>query len=246
MDNGSSFDHFEGKTPSEHILEARKKAKLALDEVHGEEMSGWLNGFLEATKETCVLFALLWIAFPSKSVPISVFSGWLIWKMAKTALLGWRRLGRLHRIIEEEKWEIEHRRAQEREELIALYENKGFTGKLLQEVVDTLMADDQRLLQIMLEEELIIPLETYEHPLYHCLSSGAGVLLSGFLLYPLTIYFSFSGLCFASLSLIFFASYIGAIKSKNSPLVFTTWTIGSGILVCLTAYFLQSFLLNLK
>ena len=60
---------------------------------------------------------------------------------------GLGRLERLHRVIEEERWEIEHHRQEEREELAALYQAKGLTGKLLDDVVATLMADDNRLLQ---------------------------------------------------------------------------------------------------
>ncbi len=70
---------------------------------------------------------------------------------------------RLHRVIEEERWEIEHHRPQEREELAEMY-RKGSEGKLLEEVLDVLMADDNRLLQVMLEEELGLTLEAYEHP----------------------------------------------------------------------------------
>ncbi len=41
-----------------------------------------------------------------------IFSaGWVVWKTARSALLGWARIERLHRVIEEERWEIEHHRA---------------------------------------------------------------------------------------------------------------------------------------
>jgi hypothetical protein len=97
---------------------------------------------------------------------LSLFSfGWAVWKTGRSALLGWGRMERLHRLIEEERWEIQHHRAQERRELGEMYRAKGFDGKLLEEVLDVLMSDDNRLLKVMLEEELGLTLEAYEHPL---------------------------------------------------------------------------------
>jgi VIT1/CCC1 family predicted Fe2+/Mn2+ transporter len=99
-------------------------------------------------------------------------AGWILWKTGRSALLGWSRIERLHRVIEEERWEIQHHRAQERSELTEMYAAKGLSGKLLEEVIDVLMADDNRLLRVMLEEELGLTLEAYEHPL----TQAAGAL----------------------------------------------------------------------
>ena len=105
------------------------------------------------------------LRFVFKSYRVSLFSiGWLFWKLGRSSLLGWARLERLHRLIQQEQWEIEHHRAQEKEELTAMYHQKGLTGKLLEQVIEVLMADDNRLLRVMLEEELGLTLETYEHP----------------------------------------------------------------------------------
>jgi VIT1/CCC1 family predicted Fe2+/Mn2+ transporter len=105
---------------------------------------------------------------------ILFFSGWILWKTARSALLGWARIERLHRVIEEERWEIQHHRAQEREELTELYRAKGLSGKLLEEVIEVLMADDNRLLGVMLEEELGLTLEAYEHPLKQAFGAFLG------------------------------------------------------------------------
>ena len=78
------------------------------------------------------------------------------------------------RLLEEEKWEIEHNRNQEKVELKVLYRAKGFEGKLLDDVVDVLMADDKRALHIMLKEELGMTLEAYEHPLKQSLGALLG------------------------------------------------------------------------
>ena len=56
--------------------------------------------------------------------------------------------------LEREKWEIEHVPAGEREEIRALYENYGFKGKVLDDVVSKITADEKIWLKIMMEHEL--------------------------------------------------------------------------------------------
>ena len=92
------------------------------------------------------LLGMLWIIFSAFTLPfyhclalLTVFaSATLLLKCGRSAILGWSRLSRLHRLIEEERWEIEHHRPQEKEELIALYKAKGFSGDLLDEVIERL------------------------------------------------------------------------------------------------------------
>ncbi len=100
--------------------------------------------------------------------------------MGRSAWLGWSRLERLHRILAQEKWEIEHNREQEREELGVLYAAKGFEGKLLEDVLDVLMADGDRLLKVMVEEELGLTLESQVHPLKQGLGAGFECYLPAF------------------------------------------------------------------
>ena len=57
-----------------------------------------------------------------------------------------------------------------------MYEQKGLSGDLLDQVIEVLMADDNRLLRVMLEEELGLTLESYEHPLKQAAGAGLGVL----------------------------------------------------------------------
>jgi hypothetical protein len=178
-------EHFRGKSVVEHLKEARTRGALASVEIHGTEMPGHLAAGADAAKETAIALLILWIAFAHffairMVCPyLLLFSiGWILWKTARSALLGWARIERLHRLIEEERWEIQHHRAQEREELSAMYEAKGFSGKLLEEVIDVLMADDNRLLKVMLEEELGLTLEAYEHPLKQACGAFCGTLSS--------------------------------------------------------------------
>lgn len=62
--------------------------------------------------------------------------------------------------IEREKDHIRRFYAIEREEIRRIYEAKGFTGKQLDEIVDTITADEQRWVDVMLAEELkVSPVE---------------------------------------------------------------------------------------
>lgn len=172
------MNHFKGKEALQHVIDARLKGKIASAEVHGTELPGHMSAAADAAKETTFLLLVLWVFLGSQEhwLMLVFISGLVVWKMGRSAILGWSRLERLHRLIEEERYEIEHHRAQEKEELRALYAAKGFSGKLLDEAVDVLMADDNRLLQIMLEEELGLNLETHEHPLKQATGALIGVL----------------------------------------------------------------------
>lgn len=176
-------DHFDGKSVVEHLKEARSRGAIASAEIHGIEMPGHLAAGADAARETAFILGILFFIFDgSFSVLLMAAIALLIWKVGRSALLGWARLERLHRLIEEERWEIEHDRAQEEEELTALYQAKGLSGQLLKDVVSLLCSDDNRLLRVMLEEEMGLTLEVYEHPLKQSLGAAVGVLFAATLI----------------------------------------------------------------
>jgi len=62
--------------------------------------------------------------------------------------------------VEREKDHIRRFSAVEREEIRRIYQAKGFTGKQLDEIVDTITSDEQRWVDVMLAEELkVSPVE---------------------------------------------------------------------------------------
>jgi hypothetical protein len=228
-----SPEHFQGKNAAEHLKEARKRGALASAEIHGAEMPGHFAAAADACKETAVALLLLFGVCTGFKLPIErvflfllIFSGgWLIWKTGRSALLGWARMERLHRVIEEERWEIEHHRSQEREELTELYQAKGFSGKLLEDVIDVMMADDNRLLRIMLEEELGLTLEAYEHPLKQSAGAAIGVLISASTVLLATFFFPSYGIIGACSIMIIVAALLTTKLERSRRLNQVVWNL---------------------
>lgn len=237
--------HFQGKEALQHVIDARLRGAMASAETHGLEMPGHYSAAADAAKETAFILLVLWTLFEEMSFGFEnqhLFSlvfvlGYLVWKVGRSAILGYHRLERLHRVIEEERWEIEHHRPQEKEELSALYAAKGFSGKLLEEVIDVLMADDNRLLQVMLEEELGLNLGTYEHPLKQAAGAligvvGAAVIMS-FGLFVLPSW----GTLASAFVIIALSAGTTAQLEKNNALSAIIWNLSIAACAASIAYF---------
>lgn len=242
--------HFKGKKALDHVIEARIKGRAASAEVHGTELPGHYSAAADASKETAVILLVLWTLFSQIGmitswiylISLTFILGWLFWKVGRSAILGWSRLERLHRVIEEERWEIEHHRPQEREELKALYAAKGFSGKLLEEVIDVLMADDNRLLQVMLEEELGLNLGIHEHPLKQATGALIGVIGATLIMSVALLYLPWWGTLLAATLVISLSAGTSAQLEKNKPLPFIIWNLAAAALATGGAYFLAQIL----
>ena len=220
------MNHFENKDPLKHVTEKQAEGIISSTEIHGAEIPGFLFAGADAARDTALFILLVWTLRPTLFSLIFLSLGWLIWKTGRSAWLGWSRLERLHRLLEEEKWEIEHNRYQEKEELKVLYAAKGFEGKLLEDVVDVLMADDERALHVMLREELGLALEAYEHPLKQALGALTGALftiaacLAGLFLQPDW------GVVIAAFIAIGVAAFLSAKWEKNRFIDAIVWNLG--------------------
>jgi vacuolar iron transporter family protein len=242
-------EHFQGKSAFEHLKDARLKGSVVSREIHGVEMPGYLFAGMDAVKETAVALLLITAFLTSFSLPLKelllslfLFSiGWIIWKVGRSAALQWSRLEKLHRMIEEERWEIQHHREQEREELVEMYSLKGFHGKLLDDVVEVLMADDNRLLSVMLEEELGLSVETHEHPILQSLGAFLGSLIASGLIIFSTFLGKELGGALTALSLVCIASYFSAHILKNKRLPLIVWELALALLSLAATYFLSRF-----
>ena len=233
------LDHFKGKTIPDHLKEAREKGAKASEQIHGVELSGSLHAGCDAAKETALYLSILYILAP-KTLPLFAI-GLCIWKTGRAAFLGWSRLNRLNQLIAQEHAEIQHSRENEQIELMEIYRAKGFEPPLLDQVVQVLMADENRLLTVMLEEELGLRLEEYEHPLKQGLGAFLGVTCAAL---PLLVASLLSPFIFFGLVFIFFllSTTLSIIPQKRSFISFNTWSLSLAFLVLLTVYELKNLL----
>lgn len=246
--------HFEDKPPLQHVAQARAKGFIASSEIHGTETPGSISAATDAARETALFLLFFFVltqpftlSFPHLfGLLLTAAFGWLVWKAGRSAWLGWSRLERLHRILEEERWEIEHNRSQEREELRVLYADKGFEGQLLEDVVDVLMADSDRLLKVMVEEELGLSLEVQDHPLQQGLGAACGAALAaalcllGLWLWPL------GGLYMSACLVLGLSGYVAARFEGNRLISAIVWNVSIAILAVGSAHFLLSFIWQVR
>jgi hypothetical protein len=231
-------DHFKGKEALDHVIEARKSGIVAGAEIHGTEISGPLSAATDALRETAVFLALLFLVLPESPYLLTVSAlSWLVWKGGRSAWLGWARLERLHRIVQEERWEIEHHRTQERQELKELYQARGLEGKLLEDVLDVLMADGDRLLRVMVEDELALTLENQEHPLKQGLGAVCGSFAASAVMILSIYLFGIVGALLGLALILGFSGWISAQFSNNNRIPAILWHLGIAGLAFGTLYF---------
>lgn len=84
-----------------------------------------------------------------------------------------------------EYWEVENVPVKEREEIREIYAQKGFEGELLDQVVDTITANKDRWVEVMMKEELEMSEES-KSPFYIGLATFTSFILVGFI--PLIVY----------------------------------------------------------
>lgn len=238
--------HFKGKDALEHVIEAQAEGIASATEMHGAEPPGYLSAAGDAARETAVALSLGWVLLstftqsPKELIALIVLFavGGMVWKMGRGAWLGWFRLERLHRVLEQERWEIEHHRQQERDELRVLYAAKGFEGKLLEDVLDVLMADNDRLLKVMIEEELGLSLGKTEHPLKQGLGAAAGVGFSAIICLVFLALWPHFGIFFGSAIALSVSSALSAYLARNQLVPAIVWNLGLACLTISTVYFL--------
>lgn len=238
--------HVQETGPLEQVVEAQAKGIIASSESHGAETPGHVSAAADACRETAIFLLVLWailshlgIGYAQTATIFGIVTfGWATWKLGRSSWLGWTRLERLHRMMTEERWEIENHRQQERDELKVLYQAKGFHGKLLEDVVDVLMADGDRLLRVMIEEELGLSLEVHEHPLKQGLGAGVGALGAGTLCTALAWLIPTYGIVVSAMSVIGIAAGLSAYLERNRVIPAVIWNLGIASLAFCGTYFL--------
>ena len=165
----------------DHVAEARQRARDVLScESHLGEVDDWRQATVTA-RDAVILLWIIWLGLSGFGVrehvgPILVAAG-----MGVALYLGMAgavathvRLHYLETELERERREIREQPEHEREEVRALYAAKGFREPLLSQITDVLCADDDRLLKVMMEEELGLFIQHVNHPLLVGLWNAAG------------------------------------------------------------------------
>lgn len=227
--------HFKDDSVQDHI-KCKRIEGIAASETHGHEPRGPLNVFLSSVKEVSILLLLVWTVLYEVQIPANhvlfilatVAGGWIIWKGCKSAYNAWNHLDYLHRIILQEKNEIENNREEEREELKEMYRSKGLEGKLLDDVIDVFMSDNDRLLKIMLEEEFGLTLGSYDHPLKVGTSACFSTFIAAALLLYSVVLFPLYGLPILAFVLLAVSEGILAFMHGRKVISSAVWTLAIG------------------
>jgi vacuolar iron transporter family protein len=226
------------------LVEKRIRGKVITSS--NEEVPTYLSRALKASSQTIITFLILYLIF--FPIPMSVilifFFVRVLGQTIMTALDSYQNLTKLNTIIDEEKYEIEHHRSQERKELLTIYHAKGFSGKQLDEVVDVLMSDENRLLQVMIEEEMNIALGSYEHPVKDAFFVMLGILIPATIMFfcnqflPKAIVIIVAGVIIAFISI-----YSSFLKKTNflTPLI---WSLSIATFLCSVCVFLKQVLMK--
>lgn len=179
-------EHFATGDAAEHISDARQRARQMLSaEAHLGDVDDWRRVFVSA-RDALVLVWLTWIALHAFGDPPFV-PGMLTAMAVSLALLFGISTARSTRLqiehfaseLDRERTEIREHFDHEREEVVALYAAKGFREPLLSQVVDTLCSDEDRLLKVMMEEELGLQVHHMPHPLIVGLWNFGGAATAG-------------------------------------------------------------------
>ncbi len=150
-----------------------------------------------------------------------------------------------------EYWEIENWREKEIEEVREIYATKGFEGKLLNDVVEVIIADKDRWVDVMMKEELEMHDGGNKAPLQSGVMTFVSFVLVGFV--PIVVYLidyilglqskdafiwsaSLTGLSFIGIG------YLKSIVNHTSKRKGIIETLTLGTIAALVAYFLGDFL----
>ena len=152
-----------------------------------------------------------------------------------------------HKAIE--YWEVENYPEKEVEEIREIYAAKGFKGKLLDDVVNTITADKDIWVDVMMKEELEM-IETSKSPFKIGLITFVSFLILGFiplLVYVLDIIVDIKGeLLLWSTSLTFFSfaliGYLKGVVNNKNRFYSVLSTVLMGATAALVAYYVGDFL----
>jgi len=221
-------------------------------EAHLGDVDDWCRVFVSA-RDALVLVWLTWVALHAFGDP--TFARWMLTAMAVSfALLFGISTARSTRLqieyfaseLDRERTEIRENFDHEREEVVSLYAAKGFREPLLGQVVDTLCSDEDRLLKVMMEEELGLQMHHVPHPLVVGLWNFGGAAAAGLALAVPLVWMSPGGahlwMPIGGAALMSIIAVIASRATRRSAIEFFTTGLVTAIVTGGVAYFLSLWL----
>ncbi len=181
---------------ADHLAEARQRARNVLTgETHLGNVDDWRQAIVSA-RDGAVFTLLMWVGLRGFGAQgdlgpllLSAGLGISLYRGIASSIATRVRLRHYEDELARETREIRDEPEQEREEVRALYAAKGFREPLLSQVTDVLCADEDRLLKLMMEEELGLFIHHMNHPLlvglWNALGAGIGTVM---LVIPLCVW----------------------------------------------------------
>lgn len=149
---------------------------------------------------------------------------------------------------DQEYWEVDNLPELEREEVREIFREKGFEGKLLEDVVDVITSDRDRWVEVMMKDELSM-IEDDKAPFAVGAATFVSFIIMGFI--PLLVYvFDFKGdlfwqsTAFTSLAFILIG-FLKTYVTSTSVLKGIAETLGLGLAAAGLAYGVGALLQNL-
>lgn len=181
--------HAASSDAADHVREARRRARQVLGgEAHLGAVDDWRRA-LTSARDAVILLWLGWAALHGLGDPPISATLLTVVAVGCALLVGMSTARATHAQVQYYAAELDREREEirdhfdhEREEVRALYAAKGFREPLLTPIVDTLCADDDRLLKVMMEEELGLAVQHMNHPLIVGIWNAGGALLAGMIL----------------------------------------------------------------
>lgn len=248
-----NYGQASGMAAADHVVEARRRAREVLGgEAHIGDVDDWRRVLVSA-RDAVILIWLTWVALHGLGDP--PLTGLMLVTMAVgVALLVGMSTARSTDTqvqyyaseLDRERKEIREHFDEECEEIRALYAAKGFREPLLSDIVATLSADDDRLLKVMMEEELGLSMQHVHHPLIVGLWNFAGAAAAGLALaIPSSILsgrFVHWWMPLGSAGLLLLVSLLAAWATRRSPIEFFTVSVVMGAVTGGVVYFLAQWL----
>ena len=251
--NAVRDEHLVSGDAADHVAEARRKARQMLGgEAHLGAVDDWRRALVSA-RDALILIWLTWVALRGFGDP--PFNGLMLIAMAialalllgaSTARSTFSQVQYYAAELDRERAEIRDDFDHECEEVRALYAAKGFREPLLGQIVETLTADDDRLLKVMMEEELGLSLSYINHPLMvGAWNFGAALVAGMALALPVSLIspdHAHVWMPTGGSALLLIVSLVAARATRRSPMEFFAVGVVMAVVTGGVVYFLAQWL----